>query len=325
MKVSVLICTYNRPELLAQCLDALICRTAEKPDQVVVVNGGDERADEAVESSRQEAGGRGQGIEINLIKTLNKNLAASRNVGLPHCDGDIVAMTDDDAEVFPDWITQIKRLHAEHPEAGAVGGPVIGADSDSFISRLADRVTFGSYPAARNVRTLPGVNISYKRTLVKAVGFQDETLFRGEDVDYNWRVKQLGYEIRYDPAMQVLHHHRPTLRAFLHQHYMYGRAYYLVRRKWPEMYCVYPHALRRPKDVLKALNFFSAPFYEPVQYAARLERYADRLPACPILFANQLAWRGGMFRQMLATRRQERTDHRYTQISTDRKIEENGR
>jgi glucose-6-phosphate-specific signal transduction histidine kinase len=103
----------------------------------------------------------------------------------------------------------------------------------------------------------------------------------------------------------VLHLHRPTLRAFLKQHYMYGRAYYLVRSKWPDMYCVYPHTVRRPKDLVKALNFFAALFYEPLQYAAQLERLSDRLLAFPILVANQLAWRGGMFRQMLAARRQQ--------------------
>ena len=150
------------------------------------------------------------------------------------------------------------------------------------------------------MRTLPGVNVSYKRAVVEGVGPQDETLFRGEDVDYNWRVKRLGFEIYYDPSVRVLHHHRPSLRAFLNQHYMYGRAYYLVRHKWPDMYCVYPHALRQPKDVLKALNFVAALFYEPLQYAARLERFSDRIAAYPILLANQLAWRGGMFRQMLA-------------------------
>ena len=336
MKFSVLICTYNRPDLLAQCLEALICRATEKPDEIVVVNGGDLRADEVVLRAKgEEQGakgkgerveGEGQGIEIKLIKTVNKNLAASRNVGLPHCTGHIIAMTDDDAEVFPDWVTQMKRLHAEHPEAGVVGGPVIGADSDSFISRLADRVTFSSPADARYVRTLPGVNVSYKRAVVDGIGPQDESLFRGEDVDYNWRAKRLGYEVYYDPAVRVLHHHRPTLGKFLNQHYMYGRAYYLVRRKWPEMYCVYPHALRQTKDVLKALNFMAAPFYEPLQYAWRLDRIADRLPAYPILLANQLAWRGGMIRQMLAGRRPEESlSHRHTQINTDRKIEENSR
>ena len=294
MKFSVLVCTYNRPEMLARCLDALIRRTEEKPDQVVVVNGGDARADEQVNKPTG-----GQGIQVELIKTVNKNLAASRNVGLPYCTGDLVAMTDDDAEVYPDWVTQMKRAHAEHPEAGAVGGAVMSADTDSLVSRVADQVIFSNYPTERPVRTVPGVNVSYKRVAVEQVGPQDESLFRGEDVDYNWRALQFGWKILYDPRIRVLHHHRPTLRSFLNQHYMYGRAYYLVRRKWPAMYCVYPHDFRRPKDFLKALNFVAAAFYEPWGYAARMEGGLDRALAYPILFANQVAWRGGMMRQKL--------------------------
>ncbi len=302
-RLSVLICTYNRPQLLAQCLAALVERTEEKPDEIVVVNGGDECANAVVESTRWKAESRKQPLEIKLVKTVNKNLAASRNVGLPFCAGDIIAMTDDDAEVFPDWVTQMKRIHAEHPEAGAVGGPVIGADADSLVSRIADQVTFAAHRTAQMVRTLPGVNVSYMRAVIEQVGLQDETLFRGEDVDYNWRAQQLGWTIYYDPRVRVLHHHRPSLCAFLRQHYMYGRAYYLVRRKWQEMYCVYPHSVRKPRDFLKAVNFVAATFYEPMQYGLRMERLIDRFFALPILFLNGLAWRGGMIQQRLVTAR----------------------
>lgn len=293
--LSILICTYNRPIPLAQALAALIERMDEKPGQIVIVNGGDERSDRVAQEF--SVIGRRSSVKVELVKTVNQNLAASRNVGLPHCTGDIIAMTDDDAEVFPDWVAQMKRAHAEHPEAGAIGGPVIGADRDSFLSRVADRVTFPNFSAARSVRTLPGVNVSYKRAAVQQVGAQDESLFRGEDVDYNWRIQKFGWTIYYDPRIRVLHHHRPTLRGFLRQHYMYGRAYYRVRRKWQDMYCVYPHSFKRPKDFLKAINFFAAIFYEPVWYAAKLERWGDRIAAVPLLFLNGLGWRLGMVRQ----------------------------
>lgn len=298
------------------CLAALVLRSQDKPDQVVVVNGGDDRADAVARSfagKRQESSVAQPAfagpfapspvltarspVDIRLVKTVNKNLAASRNIGLPHCTGDIIAMTDDDAEVSPDWVGQMKRVHAEHPEAGAVGGPVIAADRDSVISRISDQVTFSRYTKPRSVRTLPGVNISYKRAVVDQVGTQDESLFRGEDVDYNWRAKQFGWTIYYDPAVRVVHHHRPTLRSFLNQHYMYGRAYYLVRRKWPEMYCVYPHSLRRPRDVMKAVNFIAAAGYEPLWYSAKMERVSDKLLALPVLFLNGVGWRSGMVRQ----------------------------
>jgi len=295
--LSVLICTYNRPEMIERCLQALIERTDEKPDQVVVVNGGDERTDQVVQ--KYSTIGENLSIAVALVKTVNKNLAVSRNVGLPHCTGDIIAMTDDDAEVSPDWIRQIKMLHAEHTEAGAIGGEVIGVASDSIISSIADQVTFASYPSAREVRTLPGVNVSYKRSVVLAVGPQDETLFRGEDVDYNWRIKQLGKTIWYDPAMKVLHHHRPSMRKFFQQHYMYGRAYYLVRKKHKDMYCVYPHSIRSIGDFAKGCHFFVAAFYEPFIYAFRLRGVFIRLAALPLLFLNQCAWRGGMITEKM--------------------------
>lgn len=295
MRCSVLICTYNRPDLLQQALIALIDKTIEKPDQVVIVNGGGTQTDHLVVTFANH-----YDIDVQLVNTTNKNLAISRNLGLAYCTGDIIAMTDDDAEVFPDWIVRMKATHVVHPEAGAVGGSVIGADSaNNFLSRLADLVTFNSPSQPSYVRTLPGVNVSYKRDVVVQVGPQDENLFRGEDVDYNWRVKQLGYEIFYDPTIKVIHHHRPNLRQFLRQHYMYGRAYYLVRQKWPDMYAVYPREIRRPHDVLKAGYFIMSILIQPILTAQQLPSWSDRILAVPVLMANQIAWKVGMLQQKL--------------------------
>lgn len=294
---SILICTYNRHELLDKALAALCLATVEKPDQVVVVNGGDARADAVVEKYRHIPD-----IEVKLVRTVNKNLATSRNIGLPHCTGDLVAMTDDDAEVFPDWVTQMKRVHAEHPEAGAVGGLVLGSNTDTLVGRVADAITFPAWNTPRSVRTLPGVNICYKRQYIDLVGLQDESLFRGEDVDYNWRVIQAGGLVWFDPTIRVYHHHRPTLRGFLNQHYMYGRAYPLVRRKWSEMYSIYPRRLANSRDFLKLGNFVANLFYQPFLSAARLPRFSDRLLALPLLFAAGLTWRWGMMAQGFQSR-----------------------
>jgi len=67
--LSVLICTYNRHDMLARCLAALLDRTTAKPDQVVVVNSGDVRADQVVNQFQNRSS-----IEIKLVKTVNKNL-----------------------------------------------------------------------------------------------------------------------------------------------------------------------------------------------------------------------------------------------------------
>ncbi len=290
---SVLVCTYNRPDMLEMALNALINRTDEKPDQVVIVNGGDERTDTLV--NEYSVVGCRSSVVVELIRTINKNLAASRNIGLAHCTGEIVAMTDDDAEVFPDWVTQMKKVHSEHPEVGGLGGAVLGAESDkSLLSRIADVAVFSSPPRPGYVRTIAGVNVSYKRPVLQAVGLQDETLFRGEDVDFNWRVRKLGYKIYYDPEIKVLHHHRPNFRQLLHQFYMYGRAYYLVRRKWPEMYCVYPRGISRLKDLLKLVYFIVSTLSDPFISARKMSTWVDRILALPVSYALHIAWKSGM-------------------------------
>src|SRR2546430_396995 len=103
-RTCVLICTYNRDELLDGALRSL-ASCDPRPNSVIVVNGGDERADGVIHKWSME------GLPIKGIKTENVNLSVSRNVGLKHIESEIVAMTDDDAEVFPDWIGQIERAH----------------------------------------------------------------------------------------------------------------------------------------------------------------------------------------------------------------------
>ncbi len=294
MKFSVLICTYNRHELLRSALLSLIEGAVEKPDQIVIVNGGDENADQVVKEFSNR-----KNIEIKLIKVKNVNLASNRNAGIPFCTGDIIAMTDDDAKVFPDWVARMKRVHQEHSEAGAVGGMVIGTNTDSWVGKAADLITFPVWDKPCYVRTLPGVNISYKKEVIEKIGLQDVALFRGEDVDYNWRVLQAGYKVYFDPSIKVYHHHRPALSGFIHQHYMYGRAYYLVRKKWPDMYCVYPHGFRRPKDFLKAVNFIFSAFYQPFLSLCRLSNWKDGFLSLPLLFITGLAWKAGMMGQAI--------------------------
>ncbi len=291
MNLSVLICTYNRHELLEKCLNALVRGTVEKPDEVIIVNGGSDLADQVVRNYSAESK-----FDIKLIKTENKNLASSRNVGIPHCKGEIIAFTDDDGEVFPDWVSRLKRAHVEHPEAGAVGGAVIGTQN-TLLGRVADATTFPFWRTAQYVRTLPGVNISFKKAAIEQIGFQDESLFRGEDVDYNWRIIRQGYKIYYDPEIKVYHHHRATVRGLINQHYMYGRAYFLVREKWEDLYCIYPHRIRKAKDILKILNFIFRPFYDSLFKTSHFKGLKEKIISAGLFFVINLAWSAGVLTQ----------------------------
>lgn len=189
MKISVFICTYNRGNLIDGTLRALIEQQTMKPDEIVVVNGGGPNDCHATIEKWQK-----HFPELREIKTKNVNLATSRNTGLPQCKGDIILQTDDDAEPFPNWIERLADEHQKHPEAGVIGGNVVDASGEGLIFKIADATTFTHFNEEGycETRTVPGVNSSYKRDTIEKVGAYDTNMFRGEDVDYNWRCIKAG-------------------------------------------------------------------------------------------------------------------------------------
>ena len=109
MKTTVLICTYNRGNLINGTLDSVLNHQIRNPDQIVIVNGGgDNDCQKFLEIWKKEF------LNIKIVQTKNKNLAASRNIGLPYCSGDLILQTDDDARPFPDWINQSVKMHQKY-------------------------------------------------------------------------------------------------------------------------------------------------------------------------------------------------------------------
>ena len=131
-------------------MDALINNQNRIPDEIIIVNGGGKNdCQKTLEKWQKEF------PAINIIQTKNKNLAASRNIGLPYCKGDLILQTDDDARPLPDWIEKIENAHTTYPNAGVIGGNVIDANGRSFLSRIADTATFPHYDSMHQVRNVP--------------------------------------------------------------------------------------------------------------------------------------------------------------------------
>jgi len=263
-------------------LDALINNQNRIPDEIIIVNGGGKNdCEKILEKWKKEF------PALNIIQTKNKNLAASRNVGLAYCSGDLILQTDDDARPFPNWIEEMVKAHKNNPDYGVIGGRVIDASRGNFLSKIADITTFPNHNSTQKVRSVPGVNSSYKKEVIESVGEYDETLFRGEDVDYNWRAIQSGWDVLYCPEIKVKHLHRPTWKGLFQQHFMYGRAHYLVRRKWPTMYSHYPLKISSIKSFLKWFASWGwTPLNDAVQKSSQLAPKMNGFDILVFLFVN---------------------------------------
>lgn len=229
-RVSVLMATRDRPELLAVSLAAIAQQKTERAVQVVVVdNSPDPRATAQVVD-------RHPGMQ--WVHEPVPGLSRARNAGFPQVDGAVVVFVDDDVVVPPDWLERLLRPFAD-PRVGAVTGNVLAANVDELAAQVfEDYGGLGRGPHRRvylpewlttSTRAVPTwligatANAALRTELLRKLGPWDEALGPGtpsgvgEDTEYFYRVLRSGHRIVYEPTAAVQHRHRPDLASLRQQ------------------------------------------------------------------------------------------------------------
>ena len=121
MRVSVVVPTFRRPELLARCLAALSRQTLERSEYEVLV--ADDGADEPTRSLVQSLAGGTMRVRYVAVSG-NHGPAAARNRGWQAAQGEIIAFTDDDCLPDSGWLAEGLAPFAD-PAVVAVTGQVV--------------------------------------------------------------------------------------------------------------------------------------------------------------------------------------------------------
>lgn len=219
MRVSVVIPTYKRPQSLARCLDALE-RQQRPADETIVVVRAEDRASEEV--------ARGRAGRVRVVLVDRPGVVAAMNAGIDVSDGDVLALTDDDAAPHPDWLARLVAVYEGDTRVAAVGGrdrlyfdgrPWSGGSSEHVgtISRIG--VITGNHHMGvgprRDVDVLKGVNLSVRGELLRALRI-DERL-RGVGTEHHWELalclslRRRGLRVVYDPDIAVDHYPQPRI------------------------------------------------------------------------------------------------------------------
>lgn len=139
VRVSVVVTTRHRPELLRRALRSLLAQTYTEWEAVVVDDGDLERASEVRDVLDQLGDPR-----LRLIEAHGGHgPGAARNAGLDAATGELIAYLDDDNVMFPVWLAALVDASRAHPEAPLwYGARVTRADDvehvhlDAFDRRL---------------------------------------------------------------------------------------------------------------------------------------------------------------------------------------------
>lgn len=102
--VSVIVCTYRRPELLDLCLDSLVGQaTAAGPHEILVVDNGPEREAQPVAARWQPVFAERGGV-LRCIAEGTTGIAFARNRGVAEAEAPLIAFIDDDERACPGWL-----------------------------------------------------------------------------------------------------------------------------------------------------------------------------------------------------------------------------
>jgi GT2 family glycosyltransferase len=225
-RVSVIVCAYNAERTMKACLESLA--QVRYPDyEVIVVNDGSKDRTLAISESFPDC---------RIISQPNKGLSVARNVGAEAATGEIVAYTDSDCVVDPDWLTYlVARMEAANLHA--CGGPNFPPPEDNLVAAAVAVSPGGPTHVLLSDETaehIAGCNMAFRReTLLKLGGFDPVFRAAGDDIDICWRFQDAGYTIGFAPAAMVWHFRRNTIDAYVGQQKGYGKAEALVYSKHP--------------------------------------------------------------------------------------------
>jgi len=214
-RVSIVVCAYNAADTIEDTLASL--ERLNYPDyEIIVVNDGSK--DRTCEIAQQHP-------RVHLVEVPNGGLSAARNIGLSHATGDIVAYTDADTRVDPDWLTFLVQPFLRSDVVGS-GGPNVVPPDDPPMAQCIARAPGGPTHVLLDDRIaehVPGCNMAFRREALLAIrGFNPVYLRAGDDVDVCWRLQAAGGKIGFAASALVWHHHRSTIRAYWRQQVGYG-------------------------------------------------------------------------------------------------------
>jgi glycosyltransferase involved in cell wall biosynthesis len=246
--LSVVICTWNRAAMLVGALKALLRQDDPPPHEILVVDNGS--PDDTAARVRALAA---RHPHLRYLMEPRHGLAHARNAGLRAARGELVAFTDDDVRVAPDWMARAADACARWPDAACVGGPVVPHWERSVPAWLTTSQwaplglqDYGADPFRVDTSRpicLIGANLTIRASVFERVGEFDPMVQRvgdrggsTEDHELHLRLWSAGLHGMYDPAVRATAIVIPQrLRKAHHRAWHFGHGRHIARMRIPTM------------------------------------------------------------------------------------------
>jgi GT2 family glycosyltransferase len=219
-KISVIIPTRDRTELLSRCIESFVAKTAYPHYEIVIIDN-NSQLPETLDYLRNQP-------HRVLSYPGPFNYAAICNYGVRETDGEWILFLNNDTEILDaDWLTAMAE-HVQRPGVGAVGalllypeGTVQHAGVVLREDGIATHAYLGCSPDAEsaiqlhtvcNYSAVTGACLLVRREVFERCGGFDEKDFVVifNDVDFCLRLVEQGFRNIFTPHARLLHHESAT-------------------------------------------------------------------------------------------------------------------
>lgn len=235
---SIVVPVRDAERTITECVRSLLeLRADPAPELVVVDNGSTDGTLEAL---------RGFGDRIVVLHEARRGAAAARNAGIAGSRGELIAFTDADCTVEPDWLAELASA-CDDPRVGVAGGTILATPGANQVELYGESIH--DHRSAIEVYEPPyaiTMNWASPRRVLEQVGGFDEDFLRCQDVDLSFRIVQAGYRLAFVPGAVVHHHNESTLGGLFREGFTHGFHGVKARKRHAGFLRSYGHARGGP-------------------------------------------------------------------------------
>lgn len=163
-------------------------------------------------------------IPFTTTSTKHVTIPEQRNVGVAAAKGEIIVFIDASCEPGADWLQTLVGPILVDGEMITAGG-TLSSDSKTFHD-----VVYHTQAHQKYLDQAPTINLAIARSVFDTIGYFDENLRYGSDMDLTWRARAAGFNIRNVPDALVTHNWG-NLKSELKRANHYGQAKVILYRK----------------------------------------------------------------------------------------------
>jgi GT2 family glycosyltransferase len=213
---SIVVPAYQAADVIGNCVKALNAQSIPRERYEIIVV--DDGSTDGTATAAREAGA------DQVITCVHGGPGAARNAGVAIANSRIMLFTDADCEPIPAWIEQIAAPFQDQAIYGAKG--TYRTHQRALVARFIQLEYEDKYDKMRGqdyIDFIDTYSAAYRRKVFEQTGgFDPAFRVANEDVEFSYRVAQLGHKLVFVPEAVVFHRHANSVLKYLRRKYYVG-------------------------------------------------------------------------------------------------------